>query len=71
MLVNFQNQRPRNVFVKTALMSVFGTLDCDDKYLLKLALYPLSYGPACWSHRDSNPDPRHLSDVVPTAFVAN
>lgn len=28
-------------------------------------LYPLSYGPVCWSRWDSNPRPRPLMDVVP------
>ena len=37
---------------------------------MKPRALPLSYGPACWSHRDSNPEPRHSSDVVPSAFVA-
>lgn len=25
---------------------------------MKLRALPLSYGPVCWSHRDSNPEPR-------------
>src|SRR5712671_387728 len=47
------------------------TLNCDDQVLMKPRALPLSYGPTCWSHRDSNPEPRHSSDVVPSAFVAN
>ena len=35
------------------------------------ALPFLSYGPRCpWSRRDSNPQPRELNHVVPSAFVS-
>lgn len=51
-----------------------GMLVCNDKSATtrfdETRALPLSYGPTCWSHRDSNPEPVLIRHVVPSAFVA-